>query len=49
MYEKISHKQWDNHSSQYVGKVQKTPVSYDMYTGSQKERIQSLNKERILI
>ena len=49
MYEKIRHKQWGNHLSQYVGKVQKNPVSYDMYTGSQKERIQLLNKERILI
>ena len=49
MYEKIRHKQWDNHSLQYVEKNQKNLLSYDMYKDSQKERIQSRNKEHILI
>ena len=49
MYEKIRHRRWDNHLSQYVKTVQRNPASYDMYTGSQKERTQSQNKEHTLI
>jgi len=49
MYEKIHHKRWDNHLSQYVEKNQKNLLSYDMCRDSQKERIQLRNKEHILI
>jgi hypothetical protein len=49
MYEKIRHKQWDNHLLQYVETNRKNLLSYDMCKDSQKERIQSRNKEHILI
>ena len=49
MYEKIHHKQLDNHWSQYVKKNQKTLLSYDMCKDSQKEKKQLRNKEHILI
>ena len=47
MYEKIHHKRWGNHRSQYVKKSQKNFASYDMCKDSQIERIQSQNKEHI--
>jgi hypothetical protein len=49
MYEKIHHKQWDNHSLQYVEKNQKNLLSYDMCKGSQKEKILLRNIEHIWI